>query len=56
MVDRTAPCRHALLRLRLMPCCACAQCSQLLCGEMAESFRVMGLTLPPWRRTTSMLR
>ena len=28
---------------------------QVLCAEMAESFAVRGLTLPPWRRTQSML-
>lgn len=28
---------------------------QVLCSEMADSFDQMGLTLPPWRRTQSML-
>lgn len=28
---------------------------QLLCAEMANSFDVRGLTLPPWRRSKSML-
>eukprot|EP00195_Chlamydomonas_chlamydogama_P013006 CAMPEP_0202901194 /NCGR_PEP_ID=MMETSP1392-20130828/13871_1 /ASSEMBLY_ACC=CAM_ASM_000868 /TAXON_ID=225041 /ORGANISM="Chlamydomonas chlamydogama, Strain SAG 11-48b" /LENGTH=294 /DNA_ID=CAMNT_0049587715 /DNA_START=242 /DNA_END=1126 /DNA_ORIENTATION=+ len=28
---------------------------QILCSEMAASFEVKGLTLPPWRRTQSML-
>lgn len=28
---------------------------QCLCAEMAASFEVMGLTLPPWRRAQSML-
>lgn len=28
---------------------------QVLCAEMADSFQIKNLTLPPWRRTQSML-